>query len=237
MSRQSRVEKAKQMISEGKDDAAISRETGLYRSKIAALRNEPKAEQKTDIVMSDINLSLDSSDKAESIKMPERKASAQKQQVFDISAPAPTSSPTVSTASNSAELDKFRKYLAGNVARFESALFKALADEPMPKEERDMLEESWLGLFNIVIKDTNMELAICVMLLATAHGTIYLMHSEKLGAGIARIRNKRAESLGAVASSPPLSSSGSSGQPLPNPKPNTAPSTGNALLKGDKLQK
>jgi len=102
--------------------------------------------------------------------------------------------PIAEVTNSQKNVEEFRRYLAKHISTFEAALFKAVAEADMNSEEKKMLEESWKGVLQYVIKDTNQEMLIAVVLLLTAHGTIYLMHKEDLERGINKIRQRKSTS-------------------------------------------
>jgi hypothetical protein len=248
MARQTKEQKVKNLINEGKTDQEIAAATGWFTSKIAQMRSgktdfstKPVVTVK-ELTLGDLKLDLNVDAiktapivQAEPIKTVNSAPQQQKSQVFDISS---GSTNFGSSSVSNTELAKFQGYMATQVARFESALFKAMTEEPMPVEERQMLEEAWLGIMKIVIKDTNMELAVAVILLGTAHGTIYLMHREKINEGIAKVQNKKAIAKGTDGQE----ASNSSRQPpklpeLPTTHPKANISEANQiLLRGDSLK-
>jgi hypothetical protein len=200
----SKLDKARKLMSEGRTDEEVKKETGLMTSKIIKLRAEPTVEEARDITPADLR-KLDMDLTSEPIVM-QKQAESSGQLASAPTLPSTAQLPAVtnisdygrpsqveSTGPSTQELVAFRRSLAVHLSKFESALFKAVAAEDMPAGEMEMLEDSWNGLFKCIIKDTNTQLIVAATLVVTAHGTIFLLHQDSIKAGIEKIKSKKGE--------------------------------------------
>ena len=261
MPRLSKSQRAKNLLNEGKTELEVSKETGLFISKIHELKEEISGLQSNpdcrNVKHSAMALPVDEKVKAADVKMSDLKVgltSSLEPEKIELSKPSSTSNVTgqpkqaqiftidqyggtAPSPDESKDLREFRAYLAQNVATFEAALFKAITDEKMEREEKEMLQESWHGLFRILIKDRNMEIYIAILLLGTAHGTVYLMNKEKINAGVARIRQRKVTGTAGQTDLSKDVSSPSSPSPVLPPKHSAMKSSvSSVLLGGDSLR-
>lgn len=229
MPRKTKKQKAQDLLSEGRSIADVAKATGLYQDKVAKIRDSMA--DSGDITMDSLKVDIN-----EKIEAPKSKPAKAAPVVYDIGSGFGEQSGQQSAQQvNQAELDKFRGYLASHVSKFEGALFKAVTEKPMPKEEQEMLEEAWLGMFRCVIKDTNVQLAVASILLITAHGTVYMMNKDEIGRGIKRMRTRKqipSQASGEVRND---------GKMAPTPKKDASSSSPSvvtqSILKGDRLVK
>lgn len=241
MARMGKVQKARKLISEGKSDEEVKAKTGLMLDRIAKLKAEPVVEEAQDITMDDLhNVKMDITAEPIVMQKPAVVSEQPKSPAPTDFKAAPIPPPAVidindygrtpssdSGGASAQELAQFRRYLAQHVTKFETAMFKAVTETPLPPEEQEMLQESWNGLFKCVIKDTNMQLAIAGILVVTAHGTIFMLHQENIKKGMEKIKGRRMEKA-------KLASDGKVtvvASPAPSP---SHPAM--AILKGDRIR-
>jgi hypothetical protein len=113
--------------------------------------------------------------------------------LLDMTAPMQGVSGAQSTERK--DVEELRTRLAKQITYTEASIFEAFTEKKMSDEEKEMFEIGWKGVFDLVIKDTNIGGWMAILMLLLAHVSFIGMHMGDIKEAMEKRKKRKLKAL------------------------------------------